>query len=75
MWNSKSEDEEVSHVWARIRPAGAKSHEEMFVLLPVCAGTSGYREAKAVVEGRLQNLKEIISDEMFKSKCSKKCVS
>lgn len=47
----------------------------MFVLLPVCAGTSGYREAKAVVEGRLQNLKEIISDEMFESKCSKKCVS
>lgn len=58
-----------------IRSAGAANHKEMFVLLLVCAWTSGYREAKAVVEGQLRNLKEIISDEIFKSKYSEKCVS
>lgn len=73
MWKSKNEDEEVSCVWAMIRSAGAKSHEEMFVLLLVHAWSSGHREAKAMVGGRLQNLKEIISDEMLKSKYSKKC--
>jgi len=46
---------------------------EAFVL--VCAWTSGNRRVKAAVEDRLQNLKEIISDEMFESKYSQKCVS
>lgn len=71
---SKNEDEEISHAWAIIKPDRAKSHDQLFVLLLVC-GTCGYREAKAVKEGRLQNLKEIISYEIFKSKYSKKSVS
>lgn len=55
-----------------LRSAEGVSHE-VFVL--VCAWTSGDRGVKAVAEDRLQNLKEIISDEMFESKYSQKCVS
>lgn len=74
IWELKNEDEEVACVWAMTRCAEAASHE-VSVLLLVCAWSSGYRGAKAAAEDRLQNLKEIISDEMFKSKHSQKCVS
>lgn len=47
----------------------------MSVLLLVSAWSSDYRGSKAAAEDRLQNLKEIISDEMFESKYSQKCVS
>jgi len=68
MWKPKNEDEED----VLIRSAGAASHEKMFALLLVCAWTRDYREAKAVDEGRLQNLKEIISDEISENKYNKK---
>lgn len=42
MWKLENEDGDVAYVLIK-----SPSHEEMFVLLLVCAWTSGHREAKA----------------------------